>query len=463
MDANFTHFDLLNPILSDSYKYSHWKQYPQGTEIISSYIESRGGRWNRTVFFGLQMFLKRYLSIPVNMNFINQAEVLCRLHGEPFYREGWEYIVKQYGGYLPLKIQAVPEGTVVPTGNVLVQVINTDPKCFWLTSFVETVLLQSIWYPTAVATNSYMCKQSILDNLRLTADNPEAEIPFKLHDFGFRGVSSRESAALGGCAHLVNFMGTDTVAGLIYANNFYHEQMAGYSIPASEHSTITSWGGEENEIDAFTNMIEQFGGEGKLYACVSDSYNIWNAAEKWKSLEPLILEKGGTLVIRPDSGNPVAVVSGLADKLMSLFGYEVNSKGYKVLPNHIRIIQGDGVDEFSIKDILNELKFRGISGSNVAFGMGGALLQHLDRDTLRFAYKASAACVNGEWRNVSKDPITDPGKKSKAGILKLVNDKGYWLTVKEEDDGRKNEMEVVWENGRLLVDHKFSDIRARVQ
>lgn len=454
-----------NPLLNtDSYKASHYLQYPKDTMHISSYIESRGGRWNRTVFFGLQMFIKQYMMQPFTMEDINEAESMWNAHGLPFNREGFEYILHEHGGYFPVRIEAVPEGTVVPTHNVLVQVVNTDPAVPWVTSFLETALLRAVWYPTTVATNSYMCKKIIWNSLKRTSEDPAGQIGFKLHDFGARGVSSRESAGIGGAAHLINFFGTDTMEAIRTVKEFYGEDMAGFSIPASEHSTITCWGGPDHEIEAFENMIDKFGGEGKIVACVSDSYNIWESAKKWKSLEPKILAKKMTLVVRPDSGNPVQVVSDLIEILMKEFGYTVNKLGFKVLPNHIRVIQGDGVEEKSIGDILVEMESRKLSADNIAFGMGGHMLQHFDRDVLRFAMKASAIKRAGrDWEDVYKDPITDPGKKSKRGILRLEHNPDFdtWETRRDDDGIYLNQLNVVYENSYHFINESFNKIRER--
>ena len=265
-------------LMTDSYKASHFLQYPEKTERVSSYIESRGGKWDRTVFFGLQMFLKEYLSKPITQEDIDEAEAFWTAHGEPFNREGWMHILNEHVGRLPIEIEAVDEGSVIPTRNVLVQIVNTDPTVPWLTSFLETALLRAVWYPTTVATNSFSAKEVIYRALQETADDADAEIGFKMHDFGARGVSSRESAMIGGAAHLVNFMGTDTVEGVLAARRYYGEDMAGFSIPAAEHSTITSWGGPSHEVDAFRNMLKQFAKPGALVAVVSDSYDIYNAA-----------------------------------------------------------------------------------------------------------------------------------------------------------------------------------------
>ncbi|MCK5021160.1 MAG: nicotinate phosphoribosyltransferase [Candidatus Peribacteraceae bacterium] len=452
---------LLN---TDSYKASHYLQYPPKTTLVSSYIESRGGRWNRTVFFGLQMFLKEYMEYPFTQEDIEEAAAVWPAHGEPFNREGWQYILDTYGGKLPVTIEAVPEGTVVETSNVLVQIINNDDKCFWLTSFLETALLRSTWYTTTVATNSWMCKKVIMDNLKKTAVDPEAEIAFKLHDFGSRGVSSMESAGLGGASHLVNFMGSDTMTGILYARRYYGEEMAGFSIPAAEHSTITTWGDEAEEIKAFKHMLDTFGGKYPLIACVSDSYNIWKAVEeKWPSLKDDIIKSGSVLIVRPDSGNPIAVVSGVIERLMDKFGYETNTKGFKVLPPYIRVIQGDGVNETSIRDILLEMQYRHLSGSNIAFGMGGALLQNFDRDCLRFAMKASATKVDGVWRDVFKEPITDPEKISKKGILALTEKDGIFKTVRKSSitSPKDNKLVVVYKDGKIVKEWSFTEIRER--
>lgn len=455
---------FTNLILNtDSYKASHFLQYPAETEVVSSYIESRGGQFPQTLFFGLQAFIKEYLLKPVTTADIDEAEALFAAHGVPFFRQGWEQIVQQHGGFLPIEIQALPEGMIVPTGNALVQIRNTDPQAFWLTSYLETALLRAVWYPTTVATLSWQVKQSIRQSLETTCDNPANELPFKLHDFGARGVSSHESAALGGMAHLVNFMGGDTVVALLAARKYYGADMAGFSIPAAEHSTITAWG-REGEADAYANMLQQFGQAGKLLAVVSDSYDIYHAvSEIWgKQLRAQVENSGATVVIRPDSGVPEDIVPEVLERLYAEFGGRVNSKGYKVLSDCVRVIQGDGVDVDSIGVILQRIQQAGFSTENVAFGMGGGLLQKVNRDTLRFAMKASAMQINGAWRDVYKQPITDSGKNSKRGRLAVIRDAGVIKTIREDAlSWESNLLRPVFRNGELLVDDDFETVRAR--
>lgn len=458
-----------NAVLNtDSYKVSHYLQYPQGTEYISSYIEARGTDiegWTECTFFGLQMFLKEYLSKPFTQADIDEADELLTAHGLPFNRKGWEYILKRYKGYMPVRIEAAPEGTNIPLGNALVQIINTDPNVPWLTSYTETALLRAVWYPTTVATQDRYIKESIRAALIKTSDSKtiEADMLFKLHGFGARGASSLESAGIGECAHLVHFMGTDTIEGLRYARAFYGCSMAGFSIPAAEHSTITVWGGPDQEINAFENMIRQFGGEGNLYAVVSDSYDIYASIEKWYSLRDLIIEKGGTLVVRPDSGHPATVVLEVLNRMGELFGYTTNEKGFKVLPDYVRVIQGDGINHISIGEILDTIIAAGWSADNLAFGMGGAMLQGVNRDTLNFAMKASDAKVEGMWRDVYKDPVTQSMKKSKRGRLALIKKDGEFKTIRQTDleNHADNLLATVFEDGRLVETTSFEEVRER--
>ena len=450
---NYKNNIILN---TDSYKSSHYLQYPPKSEYVSSYIEARGGEYDKTLFFGLQAFIKAYLLTPFTQEDIDEA--IMTAHGVPFNKEGWQYILETYNGYLPLKISAVQEGMLVPLKSPLVQVVNTDPKVPWLTSYIETALLRAVWFPTTVATVSYRIKQIIKSYLEATSDNVEAVLPFKLHDFGARGTSSEESAMLGGMAHLVNFQGTDTLSGVMGARRYYGADMAGFSIPASEHSTMTSWL-REGEQDAYANMVKQFGEKGKLFAVVSDSYDIYNAVSNiWgKELKEQVKASGATLVIRPDSGEPREIVLEVMKRVYEAFGGYKNAKGYIVLDDSVRIIQGDGVDTEAIRDILEILKNEGFSAENIAFGMGGGLLQAPNRDTFRFAMKASAICVDGEWRDVYKDPITDVGKRSKKGRLALTCD---FETVRvEELEGRENLLRVVFRDGRLLRDYGFDEVK----
>lgn len=459
---------------TDSYKASHFLQYPEGTTKLFSYIESRGGRYGQTLFFGLQYLIKRYLLTPITPNMVQEAKAFFEAHGEPFPYEGWKYIATKLGGRLPIRIRAVAEGSVVPTGNVLMTIESTDENVPWVVSWLETMLLRGIWYPTTVATKSYYCKKVILSELKLTSDDPRGEISFKLHDFGARGVGSKESSGIGGMAHLVNFKGSDTVEGIRYANHYYDEVMSGFSIPAAEHSTMTILG-REGELEQMRRMVQQFGKPGAIFACVSDSYDLFKAVESYWCDELMedIKASEATLVIQPDSGNPNEINLKLLQLLERKVGMQTNMKGFKVLPKYLRLIQGDGNDdETSIASVLNVLRTHGYSASNIAFGMGGGLLQQVNRDTQKFAMKCSMAVVNGEEVEVFKDPITDSGKRSKKGKLDLVFRDGAFETVYGHyrigfthvcNYVSDSVLRTVYENGNLLHTETLAEIRARAE
>lgn len=447
-------------LATDSYKGSHWNQLPPGTTKSFGFFESRGGAFPSVLFFGLQYYLKEFFEGPViTEEDILEARDVWGLHfgnKNIFNEAGWRHILNKHGGHLPLEIRAIPEGTKVPISNALITAENTDDAVPWLTNYTDS-LQTMLWYPCTVAMQSYAMRQIILRALERTGD--PALIDFKLHDFGFRGSTSYESASIGAAAHLVNFKGTDTVPGLLMARDIYHERMAGFSIPAAEHSTITAWG-RTREADAYRNMLNQFP---DMVAVVSDSYDIFHACgEIWgRELHDQVMNHKGTLVVRPDSGHPPTVVVKVLEILGAAFGFTVNHKGFRVLDPHVRVIQGDGIDITMLQLILDAMETAGWSADNVAFGSGGGLLQKVNRDTQSFAFKCSAVKIYNMWHDVMKNPVTDPGKRSKAGRLKLVRDGASWQTVPMNQNHLPNLLEPVFRNGVVLRDQSFADIRQR--
>lgn len=443
---------------TDSYKFSHPYIFPDKMTYSHFYLESRGGDLPATLFFGLQYILKKHFSKPITMKDIEEAEKFAKLHGVPFCKEGWERIVKVHNGNLPIRVRAVPEGTLVPLHNVLMTVESTDEKLAWLPGHLEGLFVQ-IWYPMTVATRSHYVRKMIMEALNTSSDNPEEEIEFKHHSFGFRACSSVESSEIGGMAELLSTKGTDTIQGILGAMEYYGADVCGFSISASEHSTIISWK-REGEVDAYRNMIKNLAKPGGIIACVSDSYDVFKACSHiWgEILKQDIIDSGATLVIRLDSGDPCTVIKDVLFLLEEKFGTQINSKGYKVL-NNVRILQGDGININSIPKILKTVMDNGFSITNLALGQGGGSLQLINRDTFKFAMKASCVVVDEEIRDISKDPITDPGKRSKIGYLSLICKDGNYETVKgyHPDDV----LEVVYENGELLIDDNFEEIRKR--
>lgn len=468
---------VLNNISdTDSYKPSHFLLYGDGLSYMESYLEARGGEYDVCTVAGLQPILHRYLSKPITLADINEMEADMAAHGEPFNRDGWLHVLNAYGGRLPITIRAIPEGTIVPVKNAIMVVRGpNDPRCAWITNWLETMLCR-VWYPSTVAIASREIKKVWKRWLDTTSDDAAAEIGFKHHDFGSRGVTCREQAMMGGFAHLLSFFGSDTIAGIKCANHYYDEAMAGFSIPATEHSTMTIWG-RNGEHDAVVRWVKKTlverklpPGVPKLSACVGDSYNIFDFVEMVckDDIRMLVKGSGGTLVVRPDSGDPcetLARVLGIFERSLPAGEVTLNSKGYKVLPSYFRLIWGDGINRRSMHDILRFVTGLGWSASNVAFGSGGGLLMDFNRDTQKFAFKCSYAVLDGKAVSVSKDPVTDAGKRSKEGRLDLIKEGDTYRTVALDegvDAHPLTALVTVFDNGDITYHNTLAAVRARM-
>lgn len=456
---NKTNNLILN---TDTYKVSHYGFMEPGTTKIFSYIEARkGGEYNVAQFFGLQYFLKKYFSKPITQEMIDEADQFVSGNHVPFNfnKEGWQYILDTHNGYLPLRIKAVKEGTVVPEGNVLVTIENTDPNCAWLVSYFETILLRAAWYGTTVATRGYVLRQVITDFIKRTGT--EGTEMWKVWDFGQRGVSSHESGIIGGMGHIVNSMGTDSIMGILGAQEYYNEtDMLAFSVPASEHSVTTAYG-EDGEKDFIINAINTFGGEGNLISLVADSYDTIRFVDYIGELKDMILDNGCVAVVRPDSGIPEEIDLEVIERLDMHFGHTVNEKGYKVLHPSVRVIQGDGINIETVHRILAKLEENGWSADNIVFGSGGFLLQNMSRDTLKFAMKASYVEVNGVGKDIFKNPKTDPSKASKKGRMTLARVDGEIKTIREDEltDSMEDLLELVFEDGKIMREQTFTEVR----
>jgi nicotinamide phosphoribosyltransferase len=457
---------------TDSYKMNHWAQYPEGLEAIYSYFESRvGAKYDETPLFGLQYFLKEYLVGPrVTQEGIDYAEKLCLAHfgdASMFNRAMWEHILKEHDGKLPVRIKAVPEGLPIPTGNVLMTVESLDPKCAPLTNHLETMLTH-IWYGSTVCARSRYVRKMFKKFLKKT-DTEETmgvALMFMLHDFGFRGVSSLESSAVGGAAHLANFMGTDTISAMEFAMEYYDAGMENlaFSVPATEHSVMTSQGrgGEEKLVK---QLIKNY--PNGILSVVSDSYDIENfIGNIGKKFKKEILGRDGKFVFRPDSlryktDTPEKQMLWIAKKLYEVFGGQKNEKGYITLHPKVGMLWGDGIDPDGIIRILEVLEENGFAASNCVFGMGGGLLQKVNRDTQRFAFKASAMKIDGKWVDIFKNPL-DASKASKKGKLALIQvNSGEYLTIPESQlrNESENILKTVFENGELVTEYTFDEVR----
>jgi len=450
--------------------------YPTNTEFVYSYFEARpGSEFDKTTFFGLQYLIKNWLEGEVvTTEGIDKAEKLANRHfgnDKIFNRARWDYIVEKHNGRLPVEICAVPEGSVIPINNVMMTVVNTDPECYWLTNHLETLLCQ-VWYPSTVATKSRATKEMFEKYLEQTSDNKDG-IDFMLHDFGMRGVSSMESAGIGGAGHLLNFLGTDTVIAMEYIEEYYGGIETGFSVPATEHSVMTARG-EAGEVEVIEQLLQNH--PTGILSVVSDSYDIYRCVDEYYGVKfkEQILARDGKFVVRPDSGDPVEVVcgnlkdysttlqeEGLLRILWRRFSGTLNSKGYKVLNPKIGLIWGDGIDIDGIEAVLKGARAIGFDISNLVFGQGGGLLQKLNRDTQRFAFKSSAQKVKGEeWKDIFKDPL-DSSKKSKRGKLALMKSKdGEYMTTRLTTNNIKHDvMHCVFKDGTLMVDYDFDEVK----
>lgn len=467
-----------NPLLmTDVYKLGHMRLYKPGTTKVYSYLCARSTKKEqKALFFGLQPYLK-LLETPITA--AHGAEFLT------FYKEilGAEApvdIISKISalvklGYIPLKIKAVPEGTVLDNKNVLVTVTNTHPDFFWVVGFFESLLLK-VWNTVSVATASYKYKKLVTKFANETSDS-EFLLPFLVHDFGYRGVSSEQTAELSGAAHLVNFCGTDTVPAVRFLKeNYAATGLIGASVAATEHSIHCSFGPtEENELEYVNRMLEL--NPTGILSVVSDAYDYFRMLTvTLPKVKDKILARDGKYVVRPDSGDPMKILcgdptapegspefKGTFRLLEEIFGATVNSKGFKELNSKVGVIYGDGMYYERFEGILAAMKEMKYASTNLVIGIGGLLLQHHNRDDLGFAFKATSAVINGETVELFKDPATDPGKRSHKGLMQLVYADGVYSTKDqvseiEEDQGV---LETVFLNGKITKFVNLQEIRER--
>ena len=457
---------------TDSYKQTHWKFYPPDLSYMTSYLEARaGGEYDKVVFFGLQYQIKRYLEgRVVTQTLIEEADAFCKAHfgADYFNRAGWEHVLYEHGGQLPVVIKAVPEGTIVPESNVLLTIQNTCGECPFVVNFVETLLVQ-LWYPCTVATISWHIKQEM--RRALDATGRTDNLPYMLHDFGYRGATSVEGAAIGGAAHLLNFMGTDTLAAIELLREYYNEpdvSNIGRSVAATEHSTMCAWG-EKGERRAIQQILETI--TTGVVSIVSDSYDVDRVIRDYLSdnfLVDIIGNSDRRVVVRPDSGDPAEMIVNCLERLENGFGSIVNAKGFRVLPDCIRLLYGDGINRRSIPKIMQAVTSAGFALENVLFGSGGGLLQDCNRDTQRFAMKCNRASTgpDGDWYPVFKRPASDSTKNSKSGALCLIRDRVTnelsTADIRDVDWRRYAEaLRVVFKDGTIYCEDTLTEIRAR--
>lgn len=459
---------------TDSYKLKHWEQLPDGTTHNFAYYCSRvGAKFPETTFVGLQYLLKEYLEGEVvtrdTIEWLNRLE---HFHLGPSRKNPmWLSIIQNCGGRLPLRIRAVPEGIPVPTGNVLMTVENLTDDTAPLATSVES-LLTHVWYPSTVASLSRETFKVIKRFMEETHGNTLG-YQFKLHDFGYRGVSSDESSAIGGFGHLVNGLGTDTLTAIEMAHDFYKAPLEtiAFSVPATEHSIMTSQG-KEGELNVTQEFMRKY--PTGIISCVADSFDYYRFVEFYvgTQLRTEILNRkpdqngNAVFVIRPDSvtdlhPTPEDLVEWTLWALWRDFSGTSSPRGYKVLNPRVRVLWGDGITLEGITKILQRAKDAGFSADNLVFGMGGGLLQKVNRDTQRFAFKSAAQKRNHLWHPVFKHTI-DPSKRSfDRGRMKLIKVEGEgWKTVAiDEYPQNEDQLFTVFDYGTITKEYNLSSLR----
>jgi len=486
----------INPMfLIDGYKTGHVFQYPEGTEYVYSNLTPRQSRVsgvNEVVFFGLQYFIKEYLIDRWNNGFFNRPkdEVMREYKRRMDNYLGKDavscnHIGKLHDlGYLPIKIKALPEGTLVPVGVPVLTIVNTIPKFFWLTNYLETLMSNILWKPTTSATTAFLFRKRFEEFAKLTGYDKNF-IMWQGHDFSFRGMSGNEDALLSGAAHLLSFTGTDTIPAIDFMEMYYGAdsdyELIGGSVPATEHS-VMSMGEQEHEIETFRNLICNLYSNG-IVSIVSDTWDFWRVVTEYlPALKTEILARDGRVVIRPDSGDPVKIIcgddespeslitepqrKGAYELLWEVFGGTINKKGYKVLNPKIGLIYGDSISLERQHTILHKLEEKGFSASNLVLGIGSYTYEYTTRDVYGFAMKATWGQVNGVEKNIYKNPKTDRGfKKSAKGLLSVYRNEHGKLSVKTECNKEEEEnslLQTVFNRGVHTTLTNLGDIRNRI-
>lgn len=483
----------LNPITAiDGYKVDHRRQYPDNTEVIFSNLTARNTRRDYTeqmVFFGLQYFVKSFLIKSWNEDFFQlpKDEVIRR-----FSRRinnylgpnnvGTEHIADLHDlGYLPIKIMALPEGSVYSLKVPCLVIFNTDERFFWLTNYLETILSTNVWGMCTSATTANEYKK-LLTAYALQTDGNTDFVNWQGHDFSFRGMFGAEAAVMSGAAHLLSFTGTDTIPAIDFLEDYYNAnsdlELVGGSVAATEHSVMCA-GGMDNELETFRRLIQDIYPSG-IVSIVSDSWDFWQVMTDFTvKLKAQILARDGKVVFRPDTGCPVKMIcgdeeaekgsperKGAIECLWDVFGGSFSQMGYKVLDPHVGLIYGDSITIERAKAICEGLKAKGFATTNVVFGIGSYTYQYVTRDTDGFAVKATFAKIAGEDREIFKAPKTGDGTKNSAKGLVAVfkNEQGDFYLKDQASWDEVNDCEFieVFENGKLLCDTSLAEIRARL-
>lgn len=483
----------MNPLLlTDGYKVDHRRQYPEHTTLVYSNWTPRKSRYeeiDHVVLFGLQYFIKKYIIEEFDKNFFSQPkeEVLKKYArrinnylGENLV--GTAHIDALHDlGYIPMVFKSLPEGSKVPLRIPMFTMYNTLPEFFWLTNYFETLLSAVVWLPCNSATLALQY-HGILDRAAAETSSVPEFVNWQGHDFSMRGMGGIEAAVTSAAGHLLSFTGTDTIPAIDFLEEYYNansdEELIGGSVAATEHS-VMCMGTNTGELETFKRLILEVYPKG-IVSIVSDTWDLWKVLTEYlPQLKNEIINREGKVVIRPDSGDPVDIIcgnpngkdenerKGVIELLWDVFGGTVNAKGFKELVPQIGAIYGDSINLERASQICARLKAKGFSSTNVVLGIGSFTYQYNTRDTFGFAMKATYGEVNGEGREIFKDPITDDGtKKSAKGLLQIFKDADGEYQLKDQctwEEERKGELKEVFRDGKLLIDQSLAEIRDRIR
>ena len=488
----------LNPLLlTDGYKTGHHQQYPKGTTLVYSNFTPRSNKYapsgcDKVMSFGQQM-MARQIHESFEKDFFSRPkeEVCDEIKRELSMYLNTDYDVSHFEalhdlGYLPVKIKALPEGTLVPIKVPVLTIYNTHPDFYWVTNYLETIISNLLWKPMTSATiaNQY---RLVLDKwARKTNPDGIEFVDWQAHDFSMRGLDSIEATMSSGLGHLTSFLGTDSLPAIHGARRFYGETdfVAG-SVPATEHSVMCA-GGKQDEVTTFKRLLDTY--PSGILSVVSDTWDLWKVCTEYVvTLKDEIMSRDGKLVIRPDSGNPADILcgtntlevqpyetidenhpsyKGVIELLWETFSGETNEQGYKVLDSHIGAIYGDSITLERAEEICRRLESKGFASTNVVFGVGSFTYQYNTRDTFGFAVKATYVEVDGIGREIFKDPITDDGtKKSATGLLQVtVEDGDYKLLDSQTWEGESGgKLRTIYKDGEFFNETTLTKIRNTVK
>jgi len=491
--------NLFPPHLCDFYKVGHAPMYPYRTEFIYSYLMPRSDARalalpdfdHKVVAAGFQGVIQWLFIDLWNNNFFKRplAEVLARyqnrmdgsLGAGKVSTDNIESLHRL--GYLPLHIKALPEGSRVGMKVPLLTIVNTHPAFGWLTNYMETMLSAECWKTITAATTAYEYRR-LLDRYAALTGAPTAFVPWQGHDFSMRGMSGIHDAAQTGLGHLLSFTGTDTIPAIDYACEYYQGNgtFVGGSVPASEHSVMCA-DGKAGEEETFRRLMRAF--PVGVLSVVSDTWDFWKVVTTVAAnLKPEILARQpdasgqAKLVFRPDSGDPVKIIcgdpeaeagtpafKGAVQCLWEVFGGTTNAAGFKVLDSHVGLIYGDSITLDRAQRILQGLHAAGYASSNIVFGIGSFTYQYATRDNFGQAVKASYAVVDGVGRELAKDPITDHGKKSVKGLLRVErNQKGDFILFDQQtlEEEKRGELRTIFRDGVASNVESIARIRDRL-